>query len=382
MPASNPENREPSEKARRINPHKMFVGNFVPVWLMARPEISSGAKLMYALIARHAGRNGDCFPFQATLAGEMAISERSAGKFLRELRKAKLIEIERRGLTMSNRYHFLEHEWFDCFLKGNVAQNGSSEDSLLRVAGPDRQNRVCPIIEEENQLKEHLSISSRKRGKKSFSTESPKQANSKPDKAPPNKSKPTNSRDPVWFNPNLKPPNSLQLQKFSRNFWCVFLMRQMGIWELTVQDANYFMRRIKNGDFSISHMLYVILCMPGKKGKWKTGFKGLIGYLAEINSGPEGSEAMKHHMEPKLDGVLRTDIDIERETRLEWIRTMFSDLRLKEIPKWKDMEAKYNEITELWWNHIEGVHDMFEGHPELFHRNFPSRNLTRTTEAN
>jgi len=91
---------------RRINPWRMFVGSMIPNWLQCRREISQGAKLAYARLAQHAGKDGGCFPKQETLAAELGVSERTANEYVRTLVKFRLIEKERPGLGRSNRYYF------------------------------------------------------------------------------------------------------------------------------------------------------------------------------------------------------------------------------------------------------------------------------------
>ena len=96
---------------KTYNPYKMFVGSFVPNWLMARPEISPGAKLCFARLAQYAGENGKCFPRQAVLAADLGTGDRNVRKYLNELEKHHLIKISRHGLNRPNTYHFLWHPW-------------------------------------------------------------------------------------------------------------------------------------------------------------------------------------------------------------------------------------------------------------------------------
>ena len=95
-----------------INPWKMWVGSFIPNWLMARHELSQGAKLCYARLCQYAGRNAETWPKQETLAEELGCSDREVRRCLDELVVANLIAVERRGLGKPNLYHFLKHAWF------------------------------------------------------------------------------------------------------------------------------------------------------------------------------------------------------------------------------------------------------------------------------
>ena len=94
-----------------INPWRLWVGSFVPNWLMEQPEVSPGAKLLYSRLAQHAGEKGQCYPGQDTLAGELAISERQVRRLLAELEGRGLIEEHRRGLNRTNVYRFPWHPW-------------------------------------------------------------------------------------------------------------------------------------------------------------------------------------------------------------------------------------------------------------------------------
>lgn len=96
-----------------INPFRMYQGAFVPNWLMERPEVAPGAKLLYGRLAQHAGRKNRCYPGQKTLARELAVSARMIRRYLRELIDIGLIEERQRGLNRSNLYYFLKHEWME-----------------------------------------------------------------------------------------------------------------------------------------------------------------------------------------------------------------------------------------------------------------------------
>ncbi len=121
---------------RRINPWRMFVGSMIPNWLQCRREISQGAKLAYARLAQYAGKGGDCFPRQITLAAELGVSERTANEYIRALVKSRLIEKERLGLGLSNRYFFLDHPWIQ---DGQPATRACSGQQRQEFSAPDRQ---------------------------------------------------------------------------------------------------------------------------------------------------------------------------------------------------------------------------------------------------
>src|SRR5262245_57464039 len=97
--------------SKRINPYKLFVGCFLPNWLVRRQEISQGAKICYARLAQYAGDKGYAYPSQETLAGELGVCSRQVRNYLDELVKARLIDSDQQGLNSTNCYYFLTHEW-------------------------------------------------------------------------------------------------------------------------------------------------------------------------------------------------------------------------------------------------------------------------------
>jgi hypothetical protein len=139
----------------------MFIGSMVPNWLQCRPEISQGAKLAYARLTQYAGQDGDCFPKQATLAAELGKSERMVNEYIRTLVKCGLIEIERPGLGMSNRYFFLEHPWIEDGPPG-APQNSSPERKYSSApkrktsSGLERQDASAPTNEENQEKRESM----------------------------------------------------------------------------------------------------------------------------------------------------------------------------------------------------------------------------------
>jgi hypothetical protein len=134
----------------------MFVGAMTPNWLLCRREIGQGAKLAYARLAQHAGKNGKCFPKQQTLAAELGVSERMANEYIRILVKFGLIEKERPGLGMSNRYFFLDHPWIkegpaEARRGSDQKRKESSASDQQNSAGQDRPKASSSIIEEIHQ---------------------------------------------------------------------------------------------------------------------------------------------------------------------------------------------------------------------------------------
>ena len=95
-----------------FNPRKMFVGIFIPDALLACQDLSLGAKLLWAVLARMAGENGHCWPTQELLSKACGCSVREIQRRLKELCAYGLIRSERQNRTKSSRYIFLWHEIF------------------------------------------------------------------------------------------------------------------------------------------------------------------------------------------------------------------------------------------------------------------------------
>jgi len=135
----------------RINPYNLFVGSFIPNWLLKRPEVSMAAKLTYARLGQYAGKDGEAFPKIETLAEELGASKSTVERALLELKKAGLIESHQRGLTQSNRYFFLSHRWMSGKL--DTSNQTVPDTSNLTVQEPNDLTVHLKRISEENQLK-------------------------------------------------------------------------------------------------------------------------------------------------------------------------------------------------------------------------------------
>lgn len=72
-------------------------GVFIPLWLIARPEIGHGAKLLYVLLAQKAGVRGVSHAFVPALANDLGDEEAQIYQFLNELENYRLIEIRRQS---------------------------------------------------------------------------------------------------------------------------------------------------------------------------------------------------------------------------------------------------------------------------------------------
>ena len=70
----------------------------VPNFILTNADLSVGAKLAYAMLLKYAWTDNAVYPGQQTLAKDMGAGERSVRTYLKELEKAKLLEIIQRGI--------------------------------------------------------------------------------------------------------------------------------------------------------------------------------------------------------------------------------------------------------------------------------------------
>lgn len=76
----------------------------VPNFILRHGGISIGARITYAMFLHYAWHNDQCFPGQERLAADLDMSQSRVSEFIKELEKADLIEITRRGQGKTNLY--------------------------------------------------------------------------------------------------------------------------------------------------------------------------------------------------------------------------------------------------------------------------------------
>jgi hypothetical protein len=79
----------------------------LPRLVLRARGLSDKAKIVYALLLDYAWQQGSCFPGQQRLAQDLATTERTIRRALDELRRWKLIDWKRRGLSQTNIYYIL-----------------------------------------------------------------------------------------------------------------------------------------------------------------------------------------------------------------------------------------------------------------------------------
>ena len=135
-----------------INPYRLFTGSLVPNWLLERREISQGAKLAYARLSQHAGKNGFAWPKRETLARELGVTTRQVDRYLKELEVHQLLEVEQLGLTKANRYRFPVHIWMSTLEKTHMSTQDSTDMSAQDSS--DMSTHIGRESIEENHKKE------------------------------------------------------------------------------------------------------------------------------------------------------------------------------------------------------------------------------------
>lgn len=76
----------------------------VPNFILRNPDLSVGAKVVYAMFLSYAWHNESCFPGQERLAVDIGMSRSRVTEFISELSRAGLVTIQRRGQGKTNVY--------------------------------------------------------------------------------------------------------------------------------------------------------------------------------------------------------------------------------------------------------------------------------------
>ena len=99
--------RDVIEKNIQLDTHDPIVlGGFtqLPNFVLKDSKLSLGAKVTYAMFLSYARHNEFYFPGQDKLAEHMGMSRTRVNEFVKELERAGLMEIQRRGQGQTNVY--------------------------------------------------------------------------------------------------------------------------------------------------------------------------------------------------------------------------------------------------------------------------------------
>ena len=76
----------------------------VPNFILTDGTLSLGAKITYAMFLHYAWHKDSCFPGQDRLAADIGMSQSRVNEFIKELARAELVAITRRGQGKTNVY--------------------------------------------------------------------------------------------------------------------------------------------------------------------------------------------------------------------------------------------------------------------------------------
>ena len=128
-----------------FNPHRLFVGSFIPNCIMQFPGLSPIAKLTWSRLQQFADKNGDCYPSYAKLARELAISRRHAMRSIQELIDKGFLKVvvptsAERGRKITNRYIFL---WHGCFEGAKLRNTGDESVTSISTTSDESVTGVA-----------------------------------------------------------------------------------------------------------------------------------------------------------------------------------------------------------------------------------------------
>lgn len=133
---------------QQYNPHMMFVGSFIPNYIMIRKDLTATDKLLFARLSQYAGKSGECYPKQETIAEELGCSQSAVKLSIKRLVEMKLIKVikpvgSERLHHMHDKYVFL---WSEIFEDSPTVRNELSD--RLEIDSPIKENHI-----KENHLK-------------------------------------------------------------------------------------------------------------------------------------------------------------------------------------------------------------------------------------
>lgn len=150
------------------NPYKVFVGIFIPNYVVQDQKITLGAKLTFGILCQFSGKSGLCYPRQGVIAERLGASIRQTRRYVEELKKEKYIRVTRQGLTKANVYSFLwKKEWAESALQDRTDMSAQDRKDMSYPLILNRfiLNRYPPISPFERGTTEKSSIRKRKKTK-------------------------------------------------------------------------------------------------------------------------------------------------------------------------------------------------------------------------
>jgi hypothetical protein len=131
----------PQKCGQPFRPHKLFKRYVIlPECLMHRTDLSAGAKMVWARIAKYLGASGDAYPSIATLAREVGMNKRTVQRHVQELVVAKLLRVQPRktkGLNKPNLYYLLWQNGMAERTSAKSTSRSSADPAVLRPRSTD-----------------------------------------------------------------------------------------------------------------------------------------------------------------------------------------------------------------------------------------------------
>ena len=138
----------------------MFTGAFIPKSLIPYPGVTAGAKLLFGVLMRHEGRDGDCFAKREALAEELGVPIGTIDRWLGELVREEFIRRIQNGDGRPATVHFIWHP----ALEASLRKNGKAEaDSLLK--NEKQPSQKCEGLLRKKRVKKRLLLRRRPRSR-------------------------------------------------------------------------------------------------------------------------------------------------------------------------------------------------------------------------
>lgn len=127
----------------RFNPYrKSPTGFWTPDYIAFATDLKPGEKRAYSVLCRYAGKDGDCFPSEQTIAKDLMVCERQARRYVAALVKSGYIEVDRGHRHKSNRYFFAYKEEFAKFGIQPEMSSQTGRECPLPVRTPESHQEI------------------------------------------------------------------------------------------------------------------------------------------------------------------------------------------------------------------------------------------------